>query len=142
MYLVGDRFLLCGNVLSVLGVGRPWVGGQAEEWGRALRRMLEEVVADLPADTVVLPGHYTDVAEEDERGLVRRALGQLLASTPELQRADPVELVASAMKGGTEDTRDVRIEIVTANLGLSDPGEQACELELGSIVCPAAAGCM
>ena len=138
-YLVDGRYVLSGDTLFVRGVGRPDLGGHAEEWGRMLHRTLREVVAGLPDGTVVLPGHFADVDEEDGLGLVSGELGKLRAEAPEFAIADPEAFVA-AMRAGVKEAPAIYGEIVRANLGLVDPGERASEWELGKNECAASAG--
>lgn len=137
-YLIDDRYLLSGDTLFVRGVGRPDLGGHAEEWGRALHHTLRTTVAGLPDRVEVLPGHFGSYEETDARGLVHEGLGTLRAKSPEFGISDPEEFV-QLMKAGVKEPPAIYGEIVKANLGLVDPGERAGEWELGRNECAATA---
>jgi glyoxylase-like metal-dependent hydrolase (beta-lactamase superfamily II) len=137
-YLVDDKYLLSGDTLFVQGVGRPDLGGHVEEWGRALHRTLREVVAHLPASVTVLPAHFSSTAEAGSDGVVRGNLGHLRATAPEFAIESEREFV-DAMKAGVREPPAIYGEIIKANLGLLDPGDQAGEWELGKNECAATA---
>lgn len=137
-YLVDGRYLLSGDTLFVNGVGRPDLGGHAEDWGRALFHSLKDVVAGLPDQVQVFPAHFGSYEEADRAGLVHRELGALRATSPELAITDPEEFVA-AMKAGVKEAPAIYGEIIKANLGLVDPGDKAGEWELGKNECAATA---
>lgn len=138
-YLVDGRFLLSGDTLFVRGVGRPDLGGEAEAWGRALFHTLHGVVALLPDDIVVLPGHFSEHTEADARGLVRGELGTLRRTAPEFEIGDEEQFVA-AMKAGVREAPATYGDIVRANLGLLVPdADTAAEWELGRNECAATA---
>lgn len=137
-YLVADRYLLSGDTLFVQGVGRPDLGGHVEEWGRALFKTLNDVVARLPDDLVVLPAHFSSRSEVGADGIVQGRLGDLREQAPEFAIADPDEFVA-AMRAGVQEPPAIYAEIVRANLGLVEPGERASEWELGRNECAASA---
>jgi len=137
-YLVDDHYLLSGDTLFVQGVGRPDLGGHAEEWSRELFHSLKHVVAGLGDEVQVLPAHFGSYEEADRQGLVRGRLGTLRSNSPEFAITDPEEFVRT-MKAGVKEAPAIYGEIIKANLGLVDPGEKAGEWELGKNECAATA---
>jgi glyoxylase-like metal-dependent hydrolase (beta-lactamase superfamily II) len=137
-YLIGGKYLLSGDTVFVQGVGRPDLGGHVEEWGRELHRTLRHVVGALSPDTTVLPAHFAGPGEAEPTGVVRGRLGEIRDRAPEFAIEDPVEFV-ERMKANIKDPPAIYAEIVKANLGLVDPGEQAGEWELGKNECAATA---
>jgi glyoxylase-like metal-dependent hydrolase (beta-lactamase superfamily II) len=136
-FLVGGRYLLSGDTLFVASVGRPDLGGHVEEWGRQLFTSLRERLADLPADTAVLPAHYAGSAEISAEGVVWERMGALRASVPELQLATAEEFV-SAVRGAVGEPPAAYASIVRVNLGTEASDEQVSEWELGKNQCAAA----
>ena len=130
-----DGFLFSGDSIFIESIARPDLGGRGETWAplhyRSLLRLL-----DLPADTVVLPGHFSQLGEGSE-GLWAASLGEL---------AEANEGLVMARKGEDEFVRyilsslpnfpDEYVEIKRVNAGLVEVDEsQASELELGKNIC-------
>jgi glyoxylase-like metal-dependent hydrolase (beta-lactamase superfamily II) len=138
-YLVGRRHLLTGDTIFVRSVGRPDLGGQVEEWGRALFDTLRKRLAGLPADTVILPAHFSEPDEIGPDGVVAGRLGPLRRSVPELL-IDSQDAFVAAMRAALRPPPAAYAEIVRANLGLAavEP-DRAREWELGKNQCAAAA---
>ena len=138
-YLIGRRHLLTGDTIFVLGVGRPDLGGHVVEWGRELFHTLRERLAALPADTVVLPAHFSGAAEIGADGVVAGRLAELRRAAPELGIATEAAFVA-AMRGALTPAPHTYAEIVRANLGQAAvDAEHAREWELGKNQCAASA---
>jgi glyoxylase-like metal-dependent hydrolase (beta-lactamase superfamily II)/rhodanese-related sulfurtransferase len=138
-YLVGRRHLLTGDTMFVKSVGRPDLGGHVVEWGRALFHTLQERLATLPEDTVILPAHYAGPDEIGPDGVVAGRLGELRRAVPELRIATEDAFVA-AMRTVLKPPPASYTEIIRANLGLAevDP-DKATEWELGKNQCAASA---
>jgi glyoxylase-like metal-dependent hydrolase (beta-lactamase superfamily II)/rhodanese-related sulfurtransferase len=138
-YLVGRRHLLTGDTLFVKSVGRPDLGGHVVEWGRVLFRTLQERLATLPDDTVVLPAHCAGVDEIGADGVVAAPLGLLRRAVPELGISEE-EAFVGAMRAALKPPPAAYGEIIRVNLGLAtvDP-DKASEWELGKNQCAAGA---
>jgi glyoxylase-like metal-dependent hydrolase (beta-lactamase superfamily II)/rhodanese-related sulfurtransferase len=137
-FLVDGRHLLTGDTLFVSSVGRPDLGGHVVEWGRDLFFSLRDRLADLPAETRVLPAHYAGLGEISADGLVWGQLGELRATVPELQITTPDDFVR-AVRGAVKDPPAAYAEIIRVNLGAPATEEQICEWELGKNQCAASA---
>lgn len=136
-YLIGRRHLLTGDTLFVKSVGRPDLGGDVVEWGRALFRTLRERLATVPDDTVILPAHFAGLDEMDPDGVVAAPLARLRREVPELDMTEE-ETFLAAMRAALKPAPASYAEIIRANLGLTtvDP-ETATEWELGKNQCAA-----
>jgi glyoxylase-like metal-dependent hydrolase (beta-lactamase superfamily II)/rhodanese-related sulfurtransferase len=138
-YLVGHRHLLTGDTMFVTSVGRPDLGGHVVEWGRALFHTLQERLATLPEDTVVLPAHFAGADEIGPDGVVAGRLGLLRRAVPEL-RITTEEAFVAAMRAALTPPPAAYAEIVRANLGLAAVDlDKAREWELGKNQCAASA---
>ena len=137
-FLVGGRYLLTGDTLFVASVGRPDLGGHVVEWGRELYVSLKQRLADLPAETRVLPAHFGSQAEIGAEGVVWGRLGELRASVPEQQLAD-VDAFVDAVRGAVKEPPLAYGEIIKLNLGAQASEEQVAEWELGKNQCAASA---
>jgi glyoxylase-like metal-dependent hydrolase (beta-lactamase superfamily II)/rhodanese-related sulfurtransferase len=137
-FLVGGRYLLTGDTLFVASVGRPDLGGHVVEWGRELYASLKQRLADLPAETRVLPAHFGSQAEIGAESVVWGRLGELRASVPELQLAD-ADAFVDAVRGAVKEPPLAYAEIIKLNLGAQASEEQIAEWELGKNQCAASA---
>ncbi len=136
-YLVGRRHLLTGDTMFVKSVGRPDLGGHVVEWGQVLFHTLQERLATLPEDTVVLPAHFAGADEIGPDGVVAGRLDLLRRAVPEL-RISTEEAFVAAMRVALKPPPAAYAEIVRANLGgvAVDP-DKATEWELGKNQCAA-----
>lgn len=136
-FLVGRSHLLTGDTIFVASVGRPDLGGQVVEWGRMLFHTLRERISVLPDDTIILPAHYSGLAEMRDDGVVAGRLGDLRRDVPELQIQTEEEFV-DAMKKTLSPPPETYAKIIRVNLGeASIDDEQATEWELGKNQCAA-----
>jgi glyoxylase-like metal-dependent hydrolase (beta-lactamase superfamily II)/rhodanese-related sulfurtransferase len=138
-YLIAGRYLLSGDTLFVSGVGRPDLGGKVERWGKQLFRTLRERIPSLPAETVVLPGHFASASEMDANKVVSARLDDLRRKAPELAIEREDEFLET-MKAGVREAPAVYTDIIHVNLGLKTVDEEkATEWELGKNECAASA---
>jgi glyoxylase-like metal-dependent hydrolase (beta-lactamase superfamily II) len=136
-FLIGRRHLLTGDTIFVEGIGRPDLGGYVAEWGRILYHTLQERIAGLRDDIVILPGHYSNVSAIRADGVVAGLLGEIRRSVPELQIRGEEEFV-EAMKRILSAPPEIYARIIEANLGVSQvDAEAAVEWELGKNQCAA-----
>nr|BCX00570.1 MAG: MBL fold metallo-hydrolase [Bacteroidota bacterium] len=129
------RYLFTGDSLFIQSVARPDLGGRGEAWAplhfRSLRRLLH-----LPADTIVLPGHYASAAREQRAdGLFAAPLGELLRSNPDLALQEE-EAFVSYILAHLPEFPPQYVDIKRVNAGLLRLDEEGLnELELGKNVC-------
>ncbi len=131
---VNKQYLICGDTLFVQGIGRPDLGGHAKEWARLLYRTLTGPIQVLPADTILLPTHFSDVHEITEDGYVAAPLEDVLR-TIEFREQDEDAFVDSILKRVTT-TPPNYLMIVDINRGvLQVAEEEALALEIGPNRC-------
>ncbi|GAB3671519.1 MBL fold metallo-hydrolase [Halopiger thermotolerans] len=136
-YRLGD-VLFTGDTLFLEGVGRPDLERGDEGAPDAARRLygtLQNTLSELPDETTVAPGHYSDAADPRETdGTYAATLGDLRDRLEAFSMAEAefVEHVTS-----DRPPRPANHErIVAANLGAEDvDSETAFELELGPNNC-------
>ncbi|PSQ16501.1 MBL fold metallo-hydrolase [Halobacteriales archaeon QS_8_69_26] len=130
----GDA-LLAGDTLFIRGVGRPDLEGSDEdEWRGAARDLHASLrrLSELPDETVVLPGHFSD---EDERPLTRR-LGALQEENELFGTADEDAFVDRIVAGLSATPGNYQ-QIKRINWGEEPLTEEAADLELGPNNCAA-----
>jgi glyoxylase-like metal-dependent hydrolase (beta-lactamase superfamily II) len=135
-FLIEDRYLLSGDSLFLESIARPDLGGKAEAWAPLLYASLMRM-AQLPAETVVLPAHFSDIAAADDKGLFQATLGDLKHRNPGLLKlAEGEAAFTDYILANLPEFPPAYVEIKRANAGLASPDERAAqELELGKNIC-------
>jgi glyoxylase-like metal-dependent hydrolase (beta-lactamase superfamily II) len=135
--VVDGRYLVSGDTLFVSSVGRPDLGGHVDEWAHDLYWTLIDTIQNLPADTVVLPAHYSSPDEVRPDGIVAGVLGEIRESNPALQTRDEHAFI-TFIKANMRPSPAIYGEIRQVNLGVVEACEdQRTALELGKNQCAA-----
>lgn len=135
-FLINKKFLLSGDTIFVGGLGRPDLGGKAQEWAEMLYKTVFNQIKNLPDDVLVLPAHYADISEINEHGIVGAQLGEIRSSNQAMQTKEQkafTEIVSSAAATETPPNFET---IVAINRGEKQVDEaEATELEIGPNRC-------
>jgi len=138
-FLVDDRFMISGDMVFIRSIGRPDLGGKAEEWGALLFDSMR-LVRDLDDRLLVLPGHYIDWEEANEELIFARPFGEIKAMNSEIYTIDSLEefiaFIRANMRPQPEEYAQIRL--ANANLEQFDDERQE-ELDLGKNECAASA---
>lgn len=130
-----SRYLFTGDTIMKQSIGRPDLGGKAEEWAEELHDTLFVKLAVFPDDTVVLPAHSASIAEQDERAAIITSLGEARRDRDLFQirgLAPFIALVKSNLPVNPERYAVIR----NVNLGIEKPDEaESQELEIGKNLC-------
>jgi Zn-dependent hydrolases, including glyoxylases len=134
--LVNKKYLLSGDTIFVGGLGRPDLGGKAKEWAQMLYDTVFKTIANLPDDVYVLPAHYADVQEINDRGIVGALLGDIRRSN-EIMRTQDRETFTETVAASAQAEKPPNFEtIIEINRGLKAvTPDEANELELGPNRC-------
>ncbi len=136
-FVVDERFIISGDMMFIHSVGRPDLGGKAEEWAGLLYDSIQVVKALDPA-MLVLPGHYMDWEEANEELLFTRTLGEVLERNKDIyglaSLAAFIDFIKANMRPQPEEYAVIRL--VNANLREEDDEQQEV-LDLGKNECAA-----
>ncbi|MCS7310192.1 MAG: MBL fold metallo-hydrolase [Armatimonadetes bacterium] len=136
VYLVNGRYLMTGDSIFIESIARPDLGGRGDTWAPIHYGSLAKLL-NLPAETVILPGHFSSLREADENGLFAQTLGTLKAQNEGLQMVQRgeeefVRYILSSLPTFPPQYVDIK----RVNAGLLVPDEdKASELELGKNIC-------
>jgi glyoxylase-like metal-dependent hydrolase (beta-lactamase superfamily II)/rhodanese-related sulfurtransferase len=137
-YLVDNTYLISGDAIFVLSIGRPDLGGKAVEWAKLLFDTIKTQIAALGDFIVVLPGHYMEWSEMDSRGLFADLLGNVRQRNADIygisDEKDFIKFIQDNMRPQPEVY--ARIRQVNAGLALVDDEEQEV-MDLGKNECAA-----
>ncbi|HET9178465.1 MAG TPA: MBL fold metallo-hydrolase [Terriglobia bacterium] len=134
---LGDRYLFTGDSICIGSISRPDLGGKADAWAPLHGRSLRKLVA-LPGKIIVLPGHFSSLAEQNDSGLFAAPLGELKQSNPGLQllERESEEGFVRYLLEHLPPFLPEYVDIKRVNAGLLSPSEdEASQLELGKNVC-------
>ena len=138
-YIVDERFIISGDMMFINSVGRPDLGGKAEEWAGSLFDSIQ-LVKRLDPSMLVLPGHYMDWAEANDDLLFTRTLGEVLERNRNIYDIDTlatfIDFIKANMRPQPEEYAVIRL--VNANLREEEEDKQE-ELDLGKNECAASA---
>ena len=138
-YIVDERFVISGDMIFISSVGRPDLGGKAEEWAGSLYDSIQ-LVKRLDPSMLVLPGHYMDWSEANSDLLFARTLGEVLERNRDIYNiatlAAFIDFIKANMRPQPEEYAIIRL--VNANLR-EEEGDKQEELDLGKNECAASA---
>lgn len=138
-FIVDEKYMVSGDMIFINSVGRPDLGGKAEEWAHFLFDSLK-MVKELDPALLVLPGHYMEWEEADENLLFMLPLGQILQRNENIYSIDSLERFVTFIKDNMRPQPEeyAVIRMVNANLEQPDDDKQE-ELDLGKNECAASA---
>jgi glyoxylase-like metal-dependent hydrolase (beta-lactamase superfamily II) len=136
-FLVDEKFLMTGDTLFVSGVGRPDLGGMVDAWALLLYDSLFRKFSSLSDELTILPSHFSDLNEIDNKGLVLSTLGQLRRENEALKIDDEEEFV-NFMRSQISTQPEIYKDIRLVNMMKKEVDEEiASEMELGKNECAA-----
>ena len=133
-FFFADKALFTGDTLFISSMGRPDLGGHAEEWAGDLwktthkyRRFGDSVIA--------APSHTAGLSEYDAKWRVMRTLGELRRANHLLTIHDEAVFIKAAISHLPAEPAEYQ-KMRNANLGREKPDEQTMEQwELGKNRC-------
>lgn len=134
-FLLDRKFLFTGDTIMKTSIGRPDLGGKADDWALLLYDTLFRRYSILSDDIVILPSHAASITEQDEKGIVRLTLGQARRESELFNIRDTAAFVGRIKSTLLENPARYQ-DIRKVNLGILTPDEQKRkELEIGKNLC-------
>ncbi len=138
-FIIDDQYILSGDTIFINSVGRPDLGGKAEEWAHLLFETIQ-VVKKLNPSLLVLPGHYIDWQEATSELLFCQVLEEILRRNQNIynieELTDFIHFIKDNMR--PQPAEYALIRRVNANLEQFDDDKNE-ELDLGKNECAASA---
>jgi len=138
-YIVDNKFMISGDMVFISSIGRPDLGGKAEEWAGLLYKSMN-LVKRLDHNFLVLPGHYMNWEEANEDLTFTTTLGETIERNKDIyfidSEKDFVQFIKDNMRPQPEEYAVIRK--VNANIEEVED-ERAEELDLGKNECAATA---
>lgn len=138
-YIVDNKFFISGDMVFISSIGRPDLGGKAEEWAGLLYNSMQ-LVKHLDHKLIVLPGHYMNWEEATEQLTFVTSLAEAIERNKAIYYIDSeesfVQFIKDNMRPQPEEYAVIRK--VNANIETVDD-DKAEELDLGKNECAATA---
>ncbi|WP_028583253.1 MBL fold metallo-hydrolase [Desulfogranum mediterraneum] len=136
-FIIDEQFIISGDTIFIDSVGRPDLGGKAEEWAELLYATIQQIKQLDPA-IQVLPGHYIDWQEADEKLCFTLALEQVLQRNRGIYEISRLSEFVSFIKDNMRPQPEEYAFIRLVNANLEEPDEERQEeLDLGKNECAA-----
>ena len=130
--------MVSGDMVFILSIGRPDLGGKAEEWAVLLYNTLKTKIAELSDDLVILPGHYIDWGEANSEQIFIDTLGSIKQKNSDIygiqEETEFVKFIMDNMRKQPDEYAEIR----KVNAGLLDVDDEDQEvMDLGKNECAA-----
>ncbi len=137
-YLIDNKYLITGDTVFILSIGRPDLGGKVDEWSKLLYHTLKTKIADLEDDQVILPGHYMDWSEVNPSQIFSDTLGNIKHKNSGIYSISSEREFIEFIKDNMRPQPEVYAEIRKVNAGLLKVDEEEQEImDLGKNECAA-----
>jgi len=139
-YLIDGKYLVSGDTVLLLSIGRPDLGGEAEGWSKLLFKTMTEKILKWDAATIVLPGHYMDWKEADDRLTFAAPMGDILKMNHNIYGITDEAVFFEFIKGNMRTQPEEYAKIREINAGLVEVDEEEQDImDLGKNECAASA---
>ena len=138
-YIIDDKYFITGDTVFILSVGRPDLGGKAEEWSVMLFDTLTNKVQNLDKKLKVLPGQFMDWNEANDSLLFVENLGEVIHRNASIFKIDTPEIFTQYIMDNMRKSPEIYGEIRKVNVGWLDVDmNEADIMDLGKNECVAA----
>jgi len=139
-YLIDNKYLITGDTIFILSIGRPDLGGKAEEWSKLLYHTLKTKIAELKDDLIILPGHYMDWREANSSRIFLDTLGDIKNKNSDIYSISSETAFIKFIKDNMRPQPEVYAEVRKVNAGLLEVDAEEQEImDLGKNECAASA---
>ena len=138
-YIIDDKWMISGDTVFIVSIGRPDLGKKVVEWSRTLFNTLKTRISTLPGDLVVLPSHFSDWrSESDEDLCISKSFADVIKQNEEIYGIQDIEQFVDWVKENMREQPPEYDDIRLFNSGKLDlDEEQKIILDLGKNQCAA-----
>lgn len=137
-YLIDGKYLITGDTIFILSIGRPDLGGMAEAWAKMLFNTIKTKIADLDDNLVILPGHYIEWSEANPQQIFVDTLGSIKDKNADIYGIEEEGEFVKFIQDNMRKQPDEYAQIRKVNAGLLDVDEEDQEImDLGKNECAA-----
>lgn len=140
-YIIDEKFMVSGDTVFIVSIGRPDLGKQVVEWAKMLYATLKERITVLPEELQVLPGHFTDWnSEADSDNRIMRPFGEVKQINEAIYSIDDESEFVAFIESNMRSQPEIYGQIREVNAGRRTPCDQEQNvMDLGKNECAASA---
>ena len=139
-YQIDGKYLISGDTIFLVSLGRPDLGGKAVEWAGALYKTMTQKILRMDPALNILPGHYIDWAEASDDLIFADSLENILKANASIYGISTETDFVEFIKQNIRKQPDVYAEIRKVNAGWLDPADdEQSSMDLGKNECAASA---
>ena len=137
-YLIDNQYLVAGDAIFILSIGRPDLGGMAEEWSKFLYHTLKTKIDNFNDNLLILPGHYLEWSEANREQLFVDTMGSIKKKNADIYGISDEGDFIKFIKDNMRKQPDEYAEIRKVNAGLLKVDDEDQEImDLGKNECAA-----
>ena len=139
-YLIDGRYLISGDTVFIISIGRPDLGGMAEEWSQMLFDTMTRKLLAMDKSIQVLPGHYMEWKEANASLIFVDSLGNIIERNSDIYGIDNPRDFFAFIKSNMRKQPEEYAKIREINAGLVEVDEEQQDImDLGKNECAASA---
>jgi glyoxylase-like metal-dependent hydrolase (beta-lactamase superfamily II)/rhodanese-related sulfurtransferase len=139
-YMIDGKYLVSGDTVFIMSIGRPDLGGMAAEWSQMLFRTMTDKLLAFDDAIQVCPGHYMDWGEANEKLIFTAALGKIKEKNSHIYSIKDPGTFYAFIKENMRPQPEEYTKIREINAGLAEVDEEQQDiLDLGKNECAASA---
>jgi len=125
-YLIDGRYLISGDMIFLVSIGRPDLGGKAQDWSKLLFNTMKTTVAAIDDQLSVLPGHFVSWDEAGSDLVFMDTLGNIKAKNEAIYNIATEEVFFEFIEANMRQQPEeyARIRQINAGLITVDAKEQ------------------
>jgi glyoxylase-like metal-dependent hydrolase (beta-lactamase superfamily II) len=137
-YVIDDKYMIAGDTVFLVSIGRPDLGGKVEEWSQLLFETLGTKVGKMDPELVVLPGHFMSWDEADANLIFLDTLAAIKEKNRAIFNLDNSAQFLQFIKDNMREQPEVYAKIRQVNAGrLEVDLEEQNVMDLGKNECAA-----
>ncbi|MGD9210496.1 MAG: MBL fold metallo-hydrolase [Desulfobacteraceae bacterium] len=137
-YRIDGKYLISGDTVFILSIGRPDLGGMAKEWSEMLFGTMTDILLKLDSDTVILPGHYLNWDEADENLSFTATMGEIKKRNADIYTIADKTAFYEFIRANIRPQPEEYAKIREINAGLLEVDEDQQEImDIGKNECAA-----
>jgi glyoxylase-like metal-dependent hydrolase (beta-lactamase superfamily II)/rhodanese-related sulfurtransferase len=137
-YLIDNKYLITGDTVFIYSIGRPDLGGMAEEWSAMLFKTMTDKILSWDDNTLILPGHYMSWEEADDELRFMASLGKIKSINDHIYSIDNQAEFYQFIKSNIRPQPEEYAKIREINAGLVEVDEEQQDvMDLGKNECAA-----